>query len=238
MTVAKNAGTIIFLHGLGGDSIAWESKLNDFFSNESKDDSSQIKIFCPTSPEMPISRFNHTPMKAWFNVYDAYCSDNQGICNAATFVHNMVDLELTSGTPLHKIILCGHSQGGAVALYSALTYKSKPTKYDPDYLKRKSCNANYLLGAVAVFGAWLPMSYQFQRKKCESIKKMKSVHKVLQIHGESDSVIPYQCAKIAQSTIKDYADESEMKSYRDAGHEVTAPEMFDFKQFCLSTLRL
>ena len=52
------------------------------------------------------------------------------------FVHNMVDLELTSGTPLHKIILCGHSQGGTVALYSALTYKSKPTKYDPDYLKR------------------------------------------------------------------------------------------------------
>ena len=38
--------------------------------------------------------------------------------------------------------------------------------------------------------------------------------------------------------IIDYADESEMKSYRDAGHEVTAPEMFDFKQFCLSTLRL
>ena len=23
-------------------------------------------------------------MNAWFNVYDAYCSDNQGICNAAT----------------------------------------------------------------------------------------------------------------------------------------------------------
>ena len=38
--------------------------------------------------------------------------------------------------------------------------------------------------------------------------------------------------------IIDYADESEMKSYRDAGHEVTAPEMFDFKQFCLSALRL
>ena len=38
--------------------------------------------------------------------------------------------------------------------------------------------------------------------------------------------------------IIDYADESEMKSYRDAGHEVTGPEMFDFKQFCLSALRL
>ena len=54
------------------------------FSNENKENSYQIKIFCPESPKMPISRFNHTPMNAWFNVYDAYCSDNQGICNAAT----------------------------------------------------------------------------------------------------------------------------------------------------------
>ena len=77
-------GTIIFLHGLGGDSIAWERKLNDLFSNENKENSNQIKIFCPESPKIPISRFNHTPMNAWFNVYDAYCSDNQGICNAAT----------------------------------------------------------------------------------------------------------------------------------------------------------
>ena len=46
----------------------------------------------------------------------------------------MINLELESGTPLDKIVLCGHSQGGAVALYSALTYKSKPTEYAPDYL--------------------------------------------------------------------------------------------------------
>ena len=46
----------------------------------------------------------------------------------------MINLELGSGTPLDKIVLCGHSQGGAVALYSALTYKSKPIKYAPDYL--------------------------------------------------------------------------------------------------------
>ena len=48
----------------------------------------------------------------------------------------MIDLELASGTPLNKIVLCGHSQGGAVALYSALTYKSKTTKYATDYFNR------------------------------------------------------------------------------------------------------
>ena len=48
----------------------------------------------------------------------------------------MIDLELTSGTPLEKIVLCGHSQGGAVALYSALSYKSKSIQYGTDHFDR------------------------------------------------------------------------------------------------------
>ena len=48
----------------------------------------------------------------------------------------MINLELESGTPLDKIVLCGHSQGGAVALYSALTYKSKSFQYAPDCFER------------------------------------------------------------------------------------------------------
>ena len=46
-----------------------------------------MKIFCPESLKIPITRFNYTPMNAWFNVYDTYCSDNQGICNAAKVQH-------------------------------------------------------------------------------------------------------------------------------------------------------
>ena len=131
----------------------------------------------------------------------------------------MINLELESGTPLDKIVLCGHSQGGAVALYSALTYKSKPIKYAPDYLNmwvnfgfillpftwygqknligvwiwilinvifqtfRKTCNSDHQLGGVAVFGAWLPMSYKFQHIESESIKHMTNVHKILQVNS-------------------------------------------------------
>ena len=34
-------------------------------------------------------------------------------------------MEITTGTPIGKIILAGHSQGGALALYAALTYKPR-----------------------------------------------------------------------------------------------------------------
>ena len=41
------------------------------------------------------------------------------------FVHNLIDMEIASGRPMNKIILAGHSQGGALALYAALTYKPR-----------------------------------------------------------------------------------------------------------------
>ena len=74
---------MIFLHGLGGDSTSWETKLKNLFSDVNEKLSNPIKIFCPQSPEMPITRFDQRPMNAWFDIYDAYNSDNQGICNAA-----------------------------------------------------------------------------------------------------------------------------------------------------------
>ena len=59
--------------------------MKELFSSEER---KYIKIFCPRSPEMPITRFQGVRMNAWFNVYDAYNSDNQGICNAARVSYN------------------------------------------------------------------------------------------------------------------------------------------------------
>jgi predicted esterase len=77
-------GTIIFLHGLGSDSTLWENKLKKLFSVNERQKQNAIKIFCPKSPEMPITKFDENIMNSWFNVYDIYTSDNQGIRNAAT----------------------------------------------------------------------------------------------------------------------------------------------------------
>ena len=52
------------------------------------------------------------------------------------FVHNLIDLEVISGTPLNRIVLSGHSQGGALALYSALTYIPKDAKCEPNISRK------------------------------------------------------------------------------------------------------
>ena len=75
--------TIFFFHGLGDDSEKWEEILNKLFHDSNAYTQPSIKIFCPKSPEMPMTNVGGKVMNAWFNVFDSYTSDNQGICNAA-----------------------------------------------------------------------------------------------------------------------------------------------------------
>ncbi|CAG5106719.1 Similar to LYPLA1: Acyl-protein thioesterase 1 (Pongo abelii) [Cotesia congregata] len=48
--------------------------------------------------------------------------DEEGIRKAAEMVHGMIAEEVAAGIPSKRIVLGGFSQGGALALYSALTF--------------------------------------------------------------------------------------------------------------------
>lgn len=65
-----------------------------------------------------------------------------GIVKASETVHKMIMDEIQVGIPPNKILLGGFSQGGALALYSALTFHQK------------------LAGVVSLSG-WLPLRKVF-----------------------------------------------------------------------------
>jgi lysophospholipase II len=80
-------------------------------------------------------------MPSWFNIFSLELSgpeDEEGIKEAAKSVHGMVNNEINAGIPAERIILGGFSQGGALALYSALTYPKR-------------------LGGVIGLSCWLPL---------------------------------------------------------------------------------
>lgn len=67
-------------------------------------------------------------MPAWFDIrgLDPQAGeDADGIVNASNYVHGLIDKEIKDGIPSERIIVGGFSQGGALALYSALTYPKK-----------------------------------------------------------------------------------------------------------------
>ena len=71
-------------------------------------------------------------------------------------VHGLIDAELASGdfSP-EDIFLAGHSQGGALALYSAITYSQQ--------VRRSQTNVGVdrtYLGGACSFNSWLPLEWE------------------------------------------------------------------------------
>ena len=68
--------------------------------------------------------------------------DEEGIRRATELVHSMIEQEIKSGIASNRIVLGGFSQGGALALYSALRFP-KP------------------LAGVIALSCWLPLHKHF-----------------------------------------------------------------------------
>ena len=80
----------------------------------------------------------------------------------------LVQEEINNGIPSDSIYLGGHGQGGAVALYTALT-------------------SSYKFAGVLGIGTWLPLQNTFPRElKSLDVKK---TTEFLCIHGENDHFV-------------------------------------------------
>lgn len=68
--------------------------------------------------------------------------DEEGIRRAAEMVHSLIAEEVAAGIPTQRIVLGGFSQGGALAIYSALTFPEP-------------------LAGIIALSAWLPLHQKF-----------------------------------------------------------------------------
>lgn len=94
-------------------------------------------------------------MPSWFDIKSLEVGgseDEAGIKEAATQIHGMINNEIRAGIPADRIILGGFSQGGALALYSAMTYPEK-------------------LAGVIGLSCWLPLHSTFPASKVRLVNK-------------------------------------------------------------------
>lgn len=110
-----------------------------------------MKVICPTAPTMPVSLNAGFRMPSWFDLRTLDITgpeDEEGIKKATQNVHEWINGEIAAGIAANRIILGGFSQGGALALYSALTFPQP-------------------LAGVMALSCWLPLYKSFpQAKKC------------------------------------------------------------------------
>jgi lysophospholipase-2 len=77
----------------------------------------------------------------------------KGIKQATKQIHTMIDNEMKEGIPANRIIVGGFSQGGALAMYSALVFPQQ-------------------LGGVISLSGWLPLHKSFPG----AMKTVKDLH--------------------------------------------------------------
>lgn len=200
---AKHTATLIFLHGLGDTGQGWAQAMNAIRAPF-------IKVICPTAHTIPVTLNAGFRMPSWFDLKtldESGPEDDDGIRSAATQIHSLINDEIQGGIPPERILVGGFSQGGALAMYSALTFPQK-------------------LAGVVALSCWLPL-----RKSFPAAKKCPDDIAIFQCHGDCDPVVPYKWGQMTASALKGLLKHTEFKTYRGLMHSSSEDEMRDIKAF-------
>lgn len=200
--------SIIWLHGLGSDGYDFEpivQKLN----------LPNVRFILPHASEMAVTRNSGYIMPAWYDLYGVTGSsqeDEAGIKTSQTYIEALIQKELDRGIPANRIALAGFSQGGAIALYTALRYPKK-------------------LAGVLALSTYLPI----KTKLAAEANPANAATPIFMAHGVYDDVISMDLCKISLQTLQSNHLVVDWHEYNMA-HSVCAEEIVDIRHFLQTIL--
>lgn len=191
--------SVIWLHGLGANGHDFEPIVNELTLTQN------IRFIFPHAPEMPVTINNGMIMPAWYDIKAAQIDnlqDEAGIKQSQNSVLALITREIERGIKSENIILAGFSQGGAIALHTALRYE-KP------------------LAGIMGLSTYLPLADTVENE----INNANKNTPVFLAHGRHDPVIPLQLAFHTQTALNKMGYPVELKEY-EMEHSV-CPEEID-----------
>jgi len=204
---STHQATLFFFHGLGDTGSGW----SDYWQCLGV---SNLKIILPTAPSNRVTLNMGMKMPSWFDIYglsEDSKEDEEGIKKSAENVHNLIDEEISkTGISSDKILLGGFSQGGALAIYSALTYPKK-------------------LAGTVLYSCWLPLHKSISNKIVDVNKQLPT----LQCHGNADFVVPCKWGQMTRDFLQNEVKNEHVtwKVYDGMAHSGCTEESKDTKEF-------
>lgn len=203
--------SIVWLHGLGADG-------NDFaplvpMLNLSED--IPIRYVFPNAPHRPVTLNGGYVMPAWYDIYGLKGDskeDETGILQMEKNIVQLLEQEQQQGIPSHRIILAGFSQGGAMALFTALRY-SKP------------------LAGIMGLSTYLPLANQL----LASYSKENTRTPIFLGHGEMDDIVPMSWGLFSYEALKKLGHRVEWHAYA-TNHSVASEEILDIADWIEKTV--
>jgi phospholipase/carboxylesterase len=155
---------VVWLHGLGADGHDFEPIVPELGLKFA------ARFVFPHAPVRPVTINGGMAMRAWYDIlgFDRNAAeDAAGIRASAAAVTELIDNEIERGTPAERIVLAGFSQGGAIALQTALR---EPRR----------------LGGVMALSTYLPLAGSLPAERSAANAGLP----IFMAHGTADNVLP------------------------------------------------
>jgi len=195
---------IIWLHGLGADGHDFAPIARELALSVS------VRFIFPHAPQMPVTLNGGYIMRAWYDIYSLTRGgpqDESGIRRSQAEIEVLIEQQISLGIPAAHIMLAGFSQGGAIALQTALRYPQK-------------------LAGVMALSTYLPVSATLDAEKSEANMSIP----IFMAHGSFDGVIPLDTGNASSLALQKRGYNVQWHEYPMA-HSVCSDEIDDIRQF-------
>jgi len=194
--------TILWLHGLGAAGRDFEPIVPYLALPEEL----AVRFVFPHAPRRAVTINMGMIMRAWYDVRAPqldFDPDLDGLRTAAVHVRALIARENDRGIATDRIILAGFSQGGVVALHTALRH--------PDTCAGVMALSCYLMDAASL-----------EEERTEANQTVS----IFQAHGRDDPMVPIKRGIEARDRLLGLGYAVEWRTYA-MGHEVHPQEIRD-----------
>jgi phospholipase/carboxylesterase len=202
---------VVWMHGLGADGHDFESLVPELRLGASP----AVRFVFPHAPVRPVTINGGQRMRAWYDVAEfdrRAAQDERGLRESAEAIGALVARERERGIAASRMLIAGFSQGGAMALFTALRWPER-------------------LGAIVALSSYLPLGETLR----EELHPANAGLPVFMAHGQFDPILPQSLGEASCDTLRSLGCPVEWHSYP-MPHSVCLEEVADLRRFLLSVL--
>jgi len=206
-TGAAPRAAVIWLHGLGADGHDFEPIVPELRLPHEM----AVRFVFPHAPLRPVTLNAGMRMRAWYDIVQlgGGPEDAAGIRASEALTRQLI---ANQNLPAERIVLAGFSQGGAIALQTALRYPER-------------------LAGVLALSTYLPLAATLEKERAGANRDVP----IFMAHGLYDDIIPLRRAEESRTLLSAAGCDVEWHSYP-MPHSVCGDEIADISRFLVRTL--
>jgi phospholipase/carboxylesterase len=211
-TGSDPSGSVIWLHGLGADGHDFEPIVPELRLPADL----PLRFVFPHAPVQPVTINGGVAMRAWYDIISLDRQgpvDADGIVASSNLLAGLIAAERQRGIDPGRIVVAGFSQGGAIALHTALRYPER-------------------LAGLMALSTYLPLPDRFADEVLGAPGGVDTTLPIFMGHGSFDPMLPMALGKDSAALLESSGFRVEWHEYPMA-HAVCAEEIGDIRRWLL-----